>query len=110
MALRIEGSEDDGRRLIGIFARVANAKGQVLSISAREGSFLATSDSKDPIILRLSDGTIVQDTGSKSPRVLSFTRHDLPIDLPRLEEFRQRGGAERDYILPELLKIDRKSD
>lgn len=105
MALRIERSEDDGRRLIGIFARVANAKGQVLSISAREGSFLATSDSKDTIILRLSDGTIVQDTGSKSPRVLSFTRHDLPIDLPRIEEFRQRGGAEREYILPELLKI-----
>ncbi|MBA4164856.1 MAG: LPS export ABC transporter permease LptF, partial [Erythrobacter sp.] len=105
MALRIEGSEDDGRRLIGIFARVANAKGQVLSISAREGSFLATSDSKDTIILRLSDGTIVQDTGSKTPRVLSFTRHDLPIDLPRIEEFRQRGGAEREYILPELLKI-----
>jgi len=105
MALRIEGSEDDGRRLIGIFARVANAKGQVLSISAREGTFLATSDSPDTIILRLSDGTIVQDTGSKSPRVLSFTRHDLPIDLPRIEEFRKRGGAEREFILPELLRI-----
>src|SRR3546814_8215104 len=69
MALRIEESEDDGRRLKGIFARVANAKGQVLSISAREGAFLATSDSPDTIILRLSDGTIVQDTGDKSPRV-----------------------------------------
>ena len=105
MALRIEESEDDGRRLKGIFARVANAKGQVLSISAREGAFLATSDSPDTIILRLSDGTIVQDTGGKSPRVLSFTRHDLPIDLPKIEEFRGRGGAEREYILPELLKI-----
>lgn len=105
MALRIEESEDDGRRLKGIFARVANAKGQVLSISAREGAFLATSDSPDTIILRLSDGTIVQDTGDKSPRVLSFTRHDLPIDLPKIEEFRGRGGAEREYILPELLKI-----
>lgn len=105
MALRIEASEDDGRRLQGIFARVANSKGQVLSISAREGSFLATSDSPDTIILRLSDGTIVQDTGTKTPRVLSFTRHDLPIDLPRIEEFRGRGDAEREYILPELLRI-----
>ncbi|GAA4043802.1 LPS export ABC transporter permease LptF [Parerythrobacter jejuensis] len=105
MALRIEESEDNGRQLKGIFARVANEQGQVLSISAREGSFLATSDSPDTIILRLSDGTIVQDTGSRSPRVLSFTRHDLPIDLPAIEEFRDRGDAEREYILPELLRI-----
>ena len=105
MALRIEESEDEGRRLKGIFARVANDKGQVLSISAREGAFMATSDSPDTIILRLTDGTIVQDTGSRTPRVLSFTRHDLPIDLPRIEEFRERGDAEREYILPELLSI-----
>lgn len=105
MALRIEESQDDGRQLKGIFARVANEKGQVLSISAREGAFMATSDSPDTIILRLTDGTIVQDTGSRTPRVLSFTRHDLPIDLPRIEEFRERGDAEREYILPELLSI-----
>ncbi|HAV80198.1 MAG TPA: LPS export ABC transporter permease LptF, partial [Erythrobacter sp.] len=105
MALRIEESEDDGRRLKGIFARVANDRGQVLSISAKEGAFLATTDSPDTIILRLSDGTIVQDTGSQTPRVLTFTRHDLPIDLPAVEEFRARGDAEREYILPELLRI-----
>src|SRR3546814_12792777 len=56
MALRIEESEDDGRRLTGIFARVANAKGQVLSISAREGALLATSDSPDKILRSLVDG------------------------------------------------------
>ncbi len=107
MALRIEQSEDDGRRLVGIFARVANREGQVLSISAREGAFLATSDDPDTIILRLTEGTIVQDTGAENttPRVLSFTRHDLPIDLPAIEEFRERGDAEREYILPELLHI-----
>ena len=105
MALRIEESEDDGRRLVGIFARVANDRDQVLSISAREGAFLATSDDPDTIILRLTEGTIVQDTGSKTPRVLSFSRHDLPIDLPAIEEFRERGDATREYILPELLQI-----
>ncbi|MCA0902980.1 MULTISPECIES: LptF/LptG family permease [Qipengyuania] len=105
MALRIEESEDDGRRLIGIFARVANDKGQVLSISAREGSFLATTDDPDTIILRLTEGTIIQDTGGQTPRVLTFTRHDLPIDLPAIEEFRARGEDEREYILPELLRI-----
>lgn len=110
MALRIEESEDEGRRLIGIFARISNDKGQVLSISAREGAFLATRDNPDTIILRLTEGTIVQDTGMKeggnqTPRVLSFSRHDLPIDLPAIEKFRARGDATREYILPELLSI-----
>ena len=105
MALRIEESEDDGRQLKGIFARVANDKGQVLSISAKEGNFLATTDDPDTIILRLTEGTIVQDTGSQTPRVLTFSRHDLPIDLPAIEEFRARGEDEREYILPELLRI-----
>ncbi len=105
MALRIEASEDEGKRLVGIFARVANDRNQVLSISAREGSFMATTDDPDTIILRLSEGTIVQDTGSETPRVLSFSRHDLPIDLPTVEEFRARGEASREYILPELLSI-----
>ena len=110
VALRIEESRNEGRQLIGIFARVSTDQGQVLSITAREGNFLATSDNPNTIILRLNDGTIVQDTGGienegATPRVLSFTRHDLPIDLPAIEEFRQRGDAEREYILPELLSI-----
>jgi lipopolysaccharide export system permease protein len=111
MALRIEESEDDGRRLVGIFARVANKQGQVLSISAREGAFLATKDNPDTIILRLTEGTIIQDmsaggdTTGQTPRVLSFSRHDLPIDLPAIEKFRARGDQTREYILPELLKI-----
>ena len=105
MALRVERSEDNGERLVGIFARVANSRGQVLSISAREGAFMATTDDPDTIILRLTEGTIVQDTGSETPRVLSFSRHDLPIDLPAIEAFRARGDATREYILPELLRL-----
>ncbi|MFC4294211.1 LPS export ABC transporter permease LptF [Novosphingobium tardum] len=106
MALRIESSRDGGRELRGIFARVANEKGQVLSISARSGRFLATKDSPDTIILHLSDGQIVQDGPNlKTPRVLTFSSHDLPIDLPKIEQFRRRGGKEKEYILPELLKL-----
>ena len=110
MALRIEESQDGGRRLIGIFARVANAKGQVLSISAHEGRFLALEDQPDTIILRLTQGQIIQDMPGNSPRVLSFTRHDLPIDLPAIEKFRQRGDKDREYVLPELLKIGWNKD
>lgn len=105
MALRIEQSQDEGRQLMGIFARVASAKGEVLSISAREGRFLALRDRPDTIILRLVDGQIVQDMPGDTPRVLSFSRHDLPIDLPVIEKFRARGDETREYILPELLKI-----
>ena len=110
MALRVEQSRDDGRKLEGIFARLADTKGQVLSVSARRGQFLATEDSKDTIILRLVDGTIIQDSPGKPPRVLSFTQHDLPIDLPKIEAFRKRGGKEREYVLPELLKIGWNKD
>ena len=105
IALRIDESQDDGRKLMGIFARVANSKGQVLSISAREGRFLALKGSPDTIILRLEQGQIIQDEPGQDSRVLAFTRHDLPIDLPEIEKFRQRGGAAREYLLPELMKL-----
>ena len=62
MALRIESSQDEGHKLVGIFARIANAKGQVLSISAREGQFMALKDNPDTIILRLVDGQILQNS------------------------------------------------
>ena len=105
MSLRIEESRDDGRELVGIFARVVESHGEVLSISARRGRFLALKDHPDTVILRLTDGQIVQDPKKFSPRVLSFTQHDLPIELPALEKFRQRGGPEREYLLPELFSI-----
>jgi lipopolysaccharide export system permease protein len=105
MALRIEESRDNGHQLIGIFVRLADSKGQVLSISAHEGRFLALKDSPDTIVLRLTDGQIVQETKGISPRVLSFSQHDLPIELPTIEAFRKRGGKEREYLLPELLQI-----
>lgn len=106
VALRIEESRDEGRQLVGIFARLADDDGQVLSISAREGRFLANREDRNTIILRLVDGAIVHDVPEGSPRVLSFSQHDLPIDLPAIEAFRDRGGGdEREYILPELLEI-----
>ena len=105
VALRIEQSRDEGRRLMGIFARIANDKGQVLSISAREGRFLANREDRNTIILRLTDGTIVQDMPGETSRVLSFSRHDLPIDLPAIERFRARGDESREYLLPELFAL-----
>lgn len=105
-ALRVDSSRDEGRDLRGIFARIQTGNGQIMVISAREGRFFANRESPDTVILRLTDGQIVQD-GPKitSPRVLSFASHDLPIDLPKIEQFRQRGDADKEYFLPELLRI-----
>ena len=105
VALRIEQSKDKGRQLSGIFARFSSPEGQVVTISAREGQFMALKGSPDTIVLRLTDGQLIQDEPGASPRVLSFSRHDLPIDLPAIERFRERGGKEREYILPELMRI-----
>lgn len=105
-ALRVDSSRDEGRQLEGIFARIAMQDGQVLVISAREGQFFANRENPDTVILRLTDGQIVQDGPALgSPRVLSFASHDLPIDLPRIEQFRRRGDKDREYFLPELLRI-----
>lgn len=112
VALRIERSEDDGKRLMGIFARLADEKGQVLSISAREGQFLALRDQPDTVILRLRQGQIIQNVPGTPPRTLTFSRHDLPIDLPQIEKFRMRGGDSdtREYLLPELLHLGWSQD
>jgi lipopolysaccharide export system permease protein len=105
ISLRIEQSRDEGRELVGIFARINASNGEILSISARQGRFLALQENPDTVILRLTDGQIVQSPRKGSARVLSFTQHDLPIELPALEKFRKRGGREREYVLPELLSI-----
>lgn len=110
VALRIEESRDSGRDLRGIFARIADDTGQVLSISAREGRFLANREDRNTIILRLTDGTIVHRVSEGAPRVLSFAKHDLPIDLPALQRFRERGDATSEYLLPELLRMGWNQD
>ena len=103
-ALRIERSEEDGRRLLGVFARVRSDEGD-LTISATEGRFLRLDENPNTIVLRLRDGQIIQEVEGGSPRVLNFSLHDLPIDLPALKRFRERGGRELEYVLPELLRL-----
>ena len=41
----------------------------------------------------------------ETPRVLSFTSHDVPIPLPQIDNFRARGGKDREYSITELLRI-----
>jgi lipopolysaccharide export system permease protein len=107
MTLRIDSSADQGRELSGIFVMARSKGGKSLSVTAERGRFLATDD-PDVIILRLSNGTLVHDAPEyRTPRVLSFSAHDLPIDLPKIENFRKRGESELEQTLPELVTAGR---
>jgi lipopolysaccharide export system permease protein len=103
MTLRVERSTDDGRRLHNVFARVESSSGKTVAVTAEEGTFLATDD-PDTIILRLAKGRMVNDApGFRTPRVLSFENHDLPIDLPAVDAFRGRGKGTDELFISELV-------
>lgn len=105
LTMRIEESRNQGNDLSGLFVFAENKKGQSISVTAEKGKFLRTDD-PDTIILRLTRGTLVHDAPTyRNPRVLSFTSHDVPIDLPQIEQFRSRGGKDREYTLTELVKV-----
>lgn len=105
MTLRVEESTNNGRDLSGIFVRTVSPGGRELSVSADQGTFMAT-DEEDTILLRLTNGRLIHNQADfESPRVLSFESHDLPIDLPQIEQFRGRGGEHRELTLLELVQV-----
>ena len=105
MTLRIEQSHDAGRRLSGIFLRRDDGKGGSISVTAASGQFFAT-DNPDEIIFRLTDGTLIRtEANVPTPRVLRFSINDLPIPLPKTENFRMRGAENLERTLPELVRI-----
>ncbi len=102
MTLRVEESQRQGADLRGLFVRAADKNGQVLAVTAAAGTFLSTDD-PDVILLRLRNGTLVHSpAGGGVPRVLSFDQHDLPVNLPTMTNFRQRGEGNLERTLPEL--------
>jgi lipopolysaccharide export system permease protein len=106
LTLRVEASENGGRSLSGVFLRVDNQKGLQVTATADGGQFLRTDD-PDVILLRLTNGRLVhEEPGYKVPRVLSFATHDLPVDLPAIEDFRSRGVSEEELDLFELLRVN----
>lgn len=105
LTMRIEESRNQGNDLSGLFVFAENKKGQSIAVTAAKGQFLRTDD-PDTIILRLTNGTLVHDAPNyRNARVLSFSSHDVPIDLPQIEQFRGRGGKDREYTFNELIKV-----
>jgi lipopolysaccharide export system permease protein len=109
MTMRIEESRDKGRDLSGIFVHVQTPKNDWIGVTAEHGRFMATDD-PNVIIFRLTNGTLVHNRPEfKVPRVLKFSGHDLPINLPKFENFRQRGGRNLEFTLPELAKLGKET-
>jgi len=105
MTIRVERSEKEGRQLYGVFVRAESKKGETVAVTADQGRFMGTDD-PDVIILRLANGRLIHNApGFRVPRVLSFASHDLPIDLPAIGSFRNRGGGgdNDELTLPELI-------
>jgi lipopolysaccharide export system permease protein len=109
MTLRIERSQDQGRKLSGIFVHAVTPKGDWVGVTAQTGQFLGTDD-PNVIIFRLTNGTLIHNQpGFATPRTLTFTSHDLPIDLPKFESFRPRGGKNLEYTLVELARVGKNA-
>lgn len=107
--LRVERSENGGRQLRGIFLRAEDGDHGSVVVSAERAKFLATDD-PDLLLLRLFRGVMMQAQPDQSrPRVLSFTTHDIPIDLPRIAAFRKRE-EQVEFTVSELWQLsgDRK--
>ena len=107
MTLRVERSENEGTDLFGVFLRAETRDGRTLAVTADRGTFLSTDD-PNTILLRLANGRLVHNAANyPTPRILSFTRYDLPVDLPAIASFRGRGNGSEELTLPELLKMGR---
>jgi len=101
ITLLVEESRQQGAELRGIFMERKDAD-RTIAVTAESGGFYATEDDQT-ILLRMFNGVIVDLNEQQSkPRVLTFDRQDLKIKLPSREDFRDRGGEEREMTLPEL--------
>ena len=105
MTMRVERSENGGTDLYGVFLRIASRNGRTIAAAADRGTFLATDD-PDTILFRLTNGRLVHNApGYRTPRVLSFQQHDLPINMPAIENFRGRGDGTKELTIFELFRL-----
>ena len=104
LTLRIDKSENEGTQLHGIFVQVDDRSGTSVAATAEHGRFLSTDD-PDTILFRLEKGRLIQDSAKFStPRTLSFDSYDLPISLPAVDRFRQRGNKLDELTIDELVR------
>ena len=105
MTMRVERSENEGRLLHGVFVSAEMKGGKTIAVTADHGTFLASVDDPDVILLRLTNGRLVHNAPDyPRPRVLTFETQDLPVNVPAVARFRARNDN-AEMTLPELLKL-----
>jgi lipopolysaccharide export system permease protein len=106
LTLRIDRSENKGTQLHGIFVETDDGKGMRVTATAEHGRFLST-DNPDVISFRLTKGRLVQESAKfTTPRTLAFETYTLPVSLPAIAQFRNRGGTKSEELyLHELWRI-----
>jgi lipopolysaccharide export system permease protein len=82
----------------------------VLSISAREGRFLAARDSPDTIILRLTDGQIIQDMPGPPARAQFSAATTCRSTCPRSRSSASAAGRSANISCPNCCKIGWSED
>jgi lipopolysaccharide export system permease protein len=105
LTLRIDKSEANGTRLQGIFVQADDANGGSVAATAAGGRFLSTDDPQ-VILFRLHNGRLVQESPKfPTPRTLTFNSYDLPIRVPAIDRFRQRGTDFDELFFNELFRL-----
>ncbi|MGI8704560.1 MAG: LPS export ABC transporter permease LptF [Sphingomicrobium sp.] len=105
LTLRIESSEESGSRLHGIFVQADDPSGISVAATAESGRFLATDDPQ-VILFRLHNGRLVQQSPNfPAPRTLTFNSYDLPVTVPAIDRFRQRGMDYEELYFNELYRL-----
>jgi lipopolysaccharide export system permease protein len=103
LTLRIDRSEEHGTQLQGIFVQVDDPSGGSIVATARSGRFLSTDDPQ-VILFRLREGRLIQQSPKfPMPRTLTFESYDLPVPVPAIDRFRNRGDNFDELLLSELL-------
>lgn len=103
VTLRVGGTTNDGETLVDLFLERRQDSGHRTAITARRGEFFATED-ENVVVMRLYDGSLLDISPNvATPRVLNFQIQDITLTLPPLEDFRQRGGDEREMTNTELI-------
>ena len=105
LTIRIDQSEQHGTRLQGIFVQVDDPKQGSVAATAESGRFLSTDDAR-VILFRLHNGRLVQQSPKfAAPRTLTFNSYDLPIPVPAIDQFRERGIDFDEMFFNELYRI-----
>ncbi len=103
--LKIGRTEDKGNKLYELFVAYRDKQGNRSTFTAERGQFLLGA-TPDTMALRLWKGRQIIDTPHlRHPGVLYFDQQDLVINLPKVAEFRGRGGEKKEATINELIDV-----